>query len=63
MKFVFSLPEANQRVIGAPFDVGRDELKMIGTAELNALRERGIRSATPPPNLSAHMVLQLELAR
>ncbi|THD24404.1 hypothetical protein D915_004983 [Fasciola hepatica] len=54
--------EADKRAVAAPFDVGREHLKMIGTAELNALRNRCIRSATPPPNLSAQMVLELEMA-
>ncbi|KAF8568902.1 hypothetical protein P879_08003 [Paragonimus westermani] len=35
---------------------------MLDTAELNAIRQRRIRSASKPKNLDPYIVLQLELA-
>ncbi|VDP77643.1 unnamed protein product [Echinostoma caproni] len=55
--------EADRRATAAPFDVVPEDLKMIGTAELQELRNRCIRSASPPPNLDPHVILELELAR
>ncbi|KAF5399539.1 hypothetical protein PHET_07377 [Paragonimus heterotremus] len=54
--------EADQRITSAPFDVEQDDLKMLDTAELNAIRQRRIRSASKPKNLDPYIVLQLELA-
>ncbi|CAL8099238.1 unnamed protein product [Calicophoron daubneyi] len=54
--------EANQRILSGPLDVTRDDLKVLGSNELNNIRQRSIQSARRPSNLDPETVLQLELA-
>ncbi|CAH8545236.1 unnamed protein product [Dicrocoelium dendriticum] len=53
--------EANWRIKSAPFDVNREDLKMLGAAELHAAKQRQIRVSPKPCCLDANTVLKLEL--